>query len=246
MAYAFLVTLAWQAALVLCQSDSDGAGEPSHCEDQPCAHNLDCCGGYYCPGWAGRKRQCLLKSKGRWHHWAVLGTAAATFLCVLAVACCVHRGVCAVGGQPSDYALSTYALVPAQEQVLSRSTEERGEAEAVLPHDNPLAARREEEVELVSLPDVGGSEELVGAATAVPEHMLCPISLQVMADPVLCVSQKHSFDRAFLARALQERPECPMGREPMTREDMVSNLDLREEIHDFVSANRPAGVTVAE
>eukprot|EP00754_Rhynchopus_humris_P003482 Rhum_TRINITY_DN11825_c0_g1::Rhum_TRINITY_DN11825_c0_g1_i1::g.47346::m.47346 len=246
MAYAFLLTLAWQAALVLCQSDSDGAGEASHCEEQPCAHNVDCCGGYYCPGWAGRKRQCLLKSKGRWHHWAVLGTAAATFLCVLAVACCVHRGVCVRGGQPSDYALSTYALVPAQEQALSRSTEERGDAE---PVPAPAARRGEDvEVELASLPDVGGSltEELVGAATAVPEHMLCPISLQVMADPVLCVSQKHSFDRAFLARALQERPECPMGREPMTREDMVSNIALREEIHDFVSAHRPAGVIVAE
>ena len=68
-----------------------------------------------------------------------------------------------------------------------------------------------------------------------PAHMICPISLALMSDPVRCVDGHHSFDRAYLEYHLRTgRPECPISRKRMVMEDVEANDRLRAEIEMYV------------
>eukprot|EP01063_Lacrimia_lanifica_P013202 TRINITY_DN1982_c2_g1_i2.p1 TRINITY_DN1982_c2_g1~~TRINITY_DN1982_c2_g1_i2.p1 ORF type:complete len:656 (+),score=86.13 TRINITY_DN1982_c2_g1_i2:49-2016(+) len=70
-----------------------------------------------------------------------------------------------------------------------------------------------------------------------PHHFLCPLALHVMNDPVTCVDGHHTFERAYLTRALRVRAECPLSREPMTLDDVRDNPALEEEILEWVAAH---------
>eukprot|EP01063_Lacrimia_lanifica_P008655 TRINITY_DN1570_c0_g1_i1.p1 TRINITY_DN1570_c0_g1~~TRINITY_DN1570_c0_g1_i1.p1 ORF type:complete len:275 (+),score=58.43 TRINITY_DN1570_c0_g1_i1:76-900(+) len=83
-----------------------------------------------------------------------------------------------------------------------------------------------------------------------PAHMICPLAMHVMSDPVVCVDGHHTFDRPYLLRALELHPECPYSREPMTDADVTPDAKLAYEILTWVkqkqAASPDAGITIPE
>ncbi|BFZ54923.1 hypothetical protein PYCC9005_001960 [Savitreella phatthalungensis] len=70
----------------------------------------------------------------------------------------------------------------------------------------------------------------------VPDHLICPISLQIMVDPVVSKSGR-SFDRQAILEHLRHHPFDPLTREPMLGRNLVPNLNLREVVESFLQEN---------
>ena len=64
----------------------------------------------------------------------------------------------------------------------------------------------------------------------VPEHFTCPITLDVMNDPVIATKSGVTYDRTALLQSLEIKPECPSTRLPMTSDDLIPNLALKSMI----------------
>eukprot|EP01061_Rhynchopus_euleeides_P030872 TRINITY_DN51151_c0_g1_i1.p1 TRINITY_DN51151_c0_g1~~TRINITY_DN51151_c0_g1_i1.p1 ORF type:complete len:493 (+),score=114.83 TRINITY_DN51151_c0_g1_i1:117-1595(+) len=72
-----------------------------------------------------------------------------------------------------------------------------------------------------------------------PQHMVCPISLQLMQDPVFCGCQhKHVYERACLEAHVMKNGRCPMSREEMTMQDIKPHAALKVEIEEYVATQR--------
>merc|ERR1719183_3251588 len=66
-----------------------------------------------------------------------------------------------------------------------------------------------------------------------PSRFVCPISLEVMADPVMC-RNGHNFERDALAAWVRGHGSCPTCRvEIPTVADLYPNLALRENIAEW-------------
>ena len=96
--------------------------------------------------------------------------------------------------------------------------------------ENPALPRT-----LSALPEVGYPE---CAGLSAPPAMTCPISLQLMKDPVYCVNRAHVFERKCLEEALKLRKECPLSRIPMVEADITPNDELRMEIEEHVRLHK--------
>jgi hypothetical protein len=59
-----------------------------------------------------------------------------------------------------------------------------------------------------------------------PEEFCCPISFEVMKDPVI-MPDCRTYERVVIAEALTHRPFSPFTREPMSMNDARSNVALR-------------------
>lgn len=69
----------------------------------------------------------------------------------------------------------------------------------------------------------------------VPEYMLCPITTQLMKDPVVC-DDGHTYERAEITKWLAEK-----GTSPMTRKKtkiVNTNFAIKKAIDDFVKTHR--------
>ena len=70
----------------------------------------------------------------------------------------------------------------------------------------------------------------------VPDGYICPISLQIMTDPVVSRSGR-SFDRTAILHHLTYQPFDPLTREPMLARNLYDNIALRDTIDDFLKHN---------
>ncbi|CAI2382900.1 unnamed protein product [Moneuplotes crassus] len=68
----------------------------------------------------------------------------------------------------------------------------------------------------------------------VEEKLLCPISLEVMTDPVV-TPYGHTFDRQNIESYIEKYGICPMTRKPLTKESLIPNYSIREMISHFNS-----------
>ncbi|MCL7034581.1 hypothetical protein MKW94_013975 [Papaver nudicaule] len=69
------------------------------------------------------------------------------------------------------------------------------------------------------------------------EDFLCPISLEIMSDPVI-ISTGHTFDRVSIQKWFSSgNLICPKTGEKLTSIEMVPNSALRKLIHQFCSEN---------
>jgi hypothetical protein len=71
---------------------------------------------------------------------------------------------------------------------------------------------------------------------SVPSHYLCPISLEMMADPVVC-ADGHTYGRASIMRWLQENDRSPMTGEQLPHSFLTPNFTLRSMIVEFREKN---------
>jgi hypothetical protein len=65
-----------------------------------------------------------------------------------------------------------------------------------------------------------------------PEEFLCPITLQLMIDPVIG-SDGRSYERAAINQWLRSNPCSPMTRQPMTASSLKPNYALKSAIDRF-------------
>lgn len=71
--------------------------------------------------------------------------------------------------------------------------------------------------------------------TDIPEEYCCQISCAIMSNPVY--DPKHAelkFEKEWILRALEEKPENPFTRTPLSAADLKEDLELKDEITAFV------------
>ena len=69
-----------------------------------------------------------------------------------------------------------------------------------------------------------------------PEHFVCPLTLEVMEDPLMNRFGR-SYERAAILHWITTKsPTCPMTRQPLKVTDLVPNNRLRKEILEWRSS----------
>eukprot|EP01062_Namystynia_karyoxenos_P057866 TRINITY_DN4904_c0_g2_i1.p1 TRINITY_DN4904_c0_g2~~TRINITY_DN4904_c0_g2_i1.p1 ORF type:complete len:424 (+),score=131.86 TRINITY_DN4904_c0_g2_i1:109-1272(+) len=71
-----------------------------------------------------------------------------------------------------------------------------------------------------------------------PSRYLCPITMELMEDPVMSKSGIN-YERSAIQHWLQSHRHCPSTREPMTAADLFPNRALKEEIEEWRRAHQP-------
>ncbi|GJN08513.1 hypothetical protein PR202_ga26444 [Eleusine coracana subsp. coracana] len=91
-------------------------------------------------------------------------------------------------------------------------------------------------------PRLGGDDDGVEVELAIPAHFRCPISLDLMRDPVTAPTGI-TYDRASIEAWLDTgRATCPVTHAALRHEDLVPNHATRRVIQDWCVANRSRGV----
>ncbi|KAF7840829.1 U-box domain-containing protein 26 [Senna tora] len=87
-----------------------------------------------------------------------------------------------------------------------------------------------------------GSLEPLDLGVQIPYHFRCPISLELMRDPVtVCTGQ--TYDRASIESWVATgNTTCPVTRSPLTDFTLIPNHTLRRLIQDWCVANRAFGI----
>ena len=87
-----------------------------------------------------------------------------------------------------------------------------------------------------------GSLEPLDLGVQIPYHFRCPISLELMCDPVT-VSTGQTYDRTSIESWVATgNTTCPVTRAPLTDFSLIPNHTLRRLIQDWCVANRSFGV----
>lgn len=73
---------------------------------------------------------------------------------------------------------------------------------------------------------------LLAKMQEIPRQFICPISLDVMVDPVVA-ADGHTYERAAIEAWLETHNTSPMTREPLAHKNVVPNVALRTMIVDF-------------
>ncbi|XP_008780992.3 U-box domain-containing protein 21-like [Phoenix dactylifera] len=77
---------------------------------------------------------------------------------------------------------------------------------------------------------------------SIPTHFRCPISLDLMRDPVT-VSTGITYDRQSIETWFElGRQTCPVTYKVLTTEDLIPNHSLRRMIQDWCASNRSSGI----
>ena len=71
-----------------------------------------------------------------------------------------------------------------------------------------------------------------------PHHFFCPISQDVMADPVKTIDN-HTYDRAFIERWFKQKNTSPLTGLHLASKALVPHPALRLEIEEFVKSLSP-------
>ena len=90
-------------------------------------------------------------------------------------------------------------------------------------------------------------EQHRGEALPIPEAYLCPITGEIMREPVMD-RDGHTFERVAIERWVRDHHNCPNSRVPLELTDLAPNRALRDLIEEFLTANpplRPASCSAA-
>lgn len=75
-----------------------------------------------------------------------------------------------------------------------------------------------------------------GAQVAVPDDFLCPLTMEVMENPLI-TRFGHSYERSAILEWLQKGKSCPLTRNPLRPSDLISNLPLKARIQIWRKLN---------
>ena len=102
----------------------------------------------------------------------------------------------------------------------------------------PLATRRTRQPPQL----VPGAAAAVATEPAIPSNFLCPISLEMMRDPVTAPTGI-TYDRDSVEGWLERgHSTCPVTARPLRAEDLIPNHATRRMIQEWCVANRALGV----
>jgi U-box domain len=79
----------------------------------------------------------------------------------------------------------------------------------------------------------------------VPGGFICPLTMEVMLDPVLD-GEGNTFERSSLIQWLKQSPTSPVSRQPLSERMVTANNALRETIHEFMGSEWVLQRTIAE
>lgn len=90
----------------------------------------------------------------------------------------------------------------------------------------------------VGVEDHGGkAAPSPSAAASAPPHFLCPVSMELMKDPVM-VATGHTYDRPSIKRWLEQgHKTCPVTGSRLRNLDLLPNFALRSAISEWAAAN---------
>lgn len=82
-----------------------------------------------------------------------------------------------------------------------------------------------------SLPDTTTTTTAAASTTndVVPEDFICPLTLEVMKEPVM-TRWGHSFERDAIIRWMEYHDQCPMTRNPLSLQDVIVHRALKARI----------------
>jgi hypothetical protein len=72
----------------------------------------------------------------------------------------------------------------------------------------------------------------------IPEDYCCPITRELMRDPVM-MKDGQTYEREAIAAALARNPNSPITRQPLNMADAVQNFALKRLIDTFRSTRFP-------
>jgi hypothetical protein len=71
--------------------------------------------------------------------------------------------------------------------------------------------------------------------SVIPEDLLCPISRELMSDPVLA-ADGHAYERVHIEEWLAHHPTSPLTGEPLANNHLLPNLIVRSLVREFAEA----------
>ena len=78
--------------------------------------------------------------------------------------------------------------------------------------------------------------EEIGYHEEIPSNYVCPLSLDIMNDPVYAPGFSYAFEKAWIEESLKIKQENPFTRAPLTVEELIPAPDLKGEIEAFVNS----------
>lgn len=78
------------------------------------------------------------------------------------------------------------------------------------------------------------------ALTDAPDDFLDPIMSTLMLDPVILPSSKVTVDRTTIARHLLSDQSDPFNRSPLTMDQVMPDVELKQKIVDWMREKREA------
>lgn len=83
-------------------------------------------------------------------------------------------------------------------------------------------------------------------AVAIPDHFICPISLEIMQDPVIC-SDGNTYERTEITRWLQSHDTSPKTNIELKNKNLITNYAIKSGIEKFLTTTgmkRPRTIKV--
>ncbi len=77
----------------------------------------------------------------------------------------------------------------------------------------------------------------------IPKSFYCPITFDLMRDPVLLGNTGHTFERAAISDWLQTHNTDPLTNQRLTDATLTPNFALRDAINDYL--NRVSGTIIS-
>ena len=65
----------------------------------------------------------------------------------------------------------------------------------------------------------------------IPHEFICPITLDLLQDPVLCSKDGYTYERS----EIEKQTISPMTRQPFNKSDLIPNRNLKDAIESFKS-----------
>lgn len=106
--------------------------------------------------------------------------------------------------------------------------------------DDPAAARMSDQLRRDVQDPQGWPPDLCDVP--LPHEFLCPISLQLMRNPV-CTVNGHTYDEVWLRNLLRHKQTEPMTGLPLRSQVLIPDEELKGRIHAFVAAHTVQGVS---
>ena len=156
-------------------------------------------------------------------------------------------GAAAAGPAATELAVAELpaAEAPAAELAADRSTGrasiQRGPAAGVVANADALCHHVDEARSSFDAPEPADAREPADAPPAalvkVPHAFVCPLTFEIMHDPVLLVGDGQTYERAEIERWLQKKQTSPMTNAKLTTTLIAPNVALRGLVIEFREAH---------